>query len=250
MNRRIVGIMAAAAVALTLAGCGKKDQAASAPPAAPAAAAAPVAAPTGQDWTTTVTMTPEGGYRMGNPDAAVKLVEYASFTCPHCAAFENEAGDKVEAYVRKGTMSWEFRPFLLNAIDIPVSLLVRCQGPEPFFKLAEQVYAEQRNWEPKFQQLTPADQQRIGALPQNQQFAAIAKAGGLDQFFRMRGLPQAKADACLANTAEVDKLVKLRDRGTNQDGVTGTPTFIINGKLAEDTYSWDTLEPKLKGAGA
>jgi len=235
-------------LALALAGCGKKDDAAA--PAATQATAAPVAAPTGQNWTETVAATPEGGFRMGNPDAAVKLVEYASFTCPHCAAFEAEASEKIQALVQKGTLSWEFRPFLLNAMDVAPSLLVGCQGPGPFFKLAEQLYADQQNWALKYQGLSQADVQRIQSLPEAQQFAALAKAGGLDQFFAARGLPAAKAEACLTDKAAADRLVALRDRGTNQDKVTGTPTFLINGQTAADTFDWAALEPKLKAAGA
>ena len=193
--------------------------------------------------------TPEGGFRMGNPKAPVKLVEYASLTCPHCAAFSNESADRLRDYIRKGTVSWEFRTFVLNAIDISASLLARCQGPEPFFKLVEQTYAEQNNWVVKYQSLTDADSKRVGALPQGQQFLAIAQLGGLDGFFRARGLPAAKATACLTDRKAQDALVTLRDRGTNQDGVTGTPAFIVNGTLAADTYDWAALEPKLKAAG-
>ncbi len=244
--------IAAAALMLALGGCSKKGDTTTdaGTAAASTSAAAPVAPPAGQDWTTTVAATPEGGFRMGNPDAPVKLVEYASLTCPHCAAFANESADKVEGLVKKGTVSWEFRTFVLNAIDISASLLARCQGPQPFFKLVEQTYAEQHNWALKYQDLKPDDTKRISALPQDQQFLAIAKVGGLDQFFRSRGLPDAKATACLTDSKAQDALVALRDRGTNQDGVTGTPTFIVNGKLAEDTYDWKSLEPKLKAAGA
>ena len=240
----------AAALVLALCGCTKKAGTAADADSGTTASAAPVAAPAGQDWSTTVVATPEGGFRMGNPDAPVKLVEYASLTCPHCAAFANESADKVEALVKKGTVSWEFRTFVLNAIDISASLLARCQGPDPFFKLVEQTYAEQHNWAVKYQKLTPADTARVSALPQAQQFLAIAQVGGLDQFYRSRGLPDAKASACLTDQKAQDALVALRDRGTNQDGVTGTPTFIVNGKLAEDTYDWKSLEPKLRAAGA
>jgi protein-disulfide isomerase len=235
-------------LALALAGCGKKDEAAA--PAASQAMAAPVAAPAGQDWTETVVATPEGGFRMGNPEAAVKLVEYASFTCPHCAAFTTEASEKLQGLVRKGSLSWEFRPFLLNAMDVAPSLLVGCQGPGPFFKLTEQLYADQQNWAMKYQGLSQADVQRIQSLPEAQQFSALAKAGGLDQFFAARGLPAAKAEACLTDKAAADRLVALRDRGTNKDGVTGTPSFLINGTLAQDTFDWASLEPKLTAAGA
>ena len=72
------------ALALTVAACGEKT----ATPAGDAPAA--VAAPAGQNWVDTVTATPEGGFRMGNPNAKVKLVEYASLTCSHCAHFHTQ----------------------------------------------------------------------------------------------------------------------------------------------------------------
>jgi protein-disulfide isomerase len=247
---KTVRIISIAALALSLAACGKKDDTAAAPAATTTAEAPATPAAGGQNWAETVSATPEGGFRMGNPDAAVKFVEYASFTCPHCAAFEAEASEKLQAYVQKGTLSWEFRPFLLNAMDVAPSLLAGCQGAGPFFKLAEQVYADQQNWSMKYQALGQAEIQRIQALPETQQFSALAKAGGLDQFFAARGLPAAKAEACLTDKAAIDKLVALRGIGTDRDGVTGTPTFLINGTNAKDTYDWATLEPKLKAAGA
>lgn len=236
------------ALALALAGCGSNDETAA--PAEQATPAATVQAPAGQAWTDTVVATPEGGFRMGNPNASVKLVEYASFTCPHCAAFEGEASEKLQALVGKGTLSWEFRPFLLNAMDVAPSLLAGCQGPGPFFKLAEQLYADQQNWAMKYQTLSKEEIARIQGLSEGQQFLALAKAGGLDQFFGARGLTAAKAEACLTDKAAADRLVALRERGTNQDKVTGTPTFIINGTTAPETYDWAALEPKLKAAGA
>jgi protein-disulfide isomerase len=243
-------IVAGVALALALAGCGKKDEgaAASGTPAASTAAAVP--APAGQDWTETVVATPEGGFRMGNPDAAVKFVEYASFTCPHCAHFTEEAADKLHDYVRKGTLSWEFRPFLLNAMDLAPSLLVTCQGAGPAFRLAEQLYADQQNWAMKYQQLSQDEITRIQGLSETDQRVALAKAGGLDTFFGARGLPAAKAEACLTDKAAADKLVALRDLGTGRDGVTGTPSFVVNGTPAKTASDWATLEPVLTAAGA
>ncbi|MDB5689058.1 MAG: protein-disulfide isomerase-like protein [Sphingomonas bacterium] len=247
---KTVRIISIAALAMSLAACGKQNEDAAAPANTVAAEASAAPAAGGQNWTETVSVTADGGFRMGNPDAAVKLVEYASFTCPHCAAFEGEASEKLQAYVQKGTLSWEFRPFLLNAMDVAPSLLAGCQGPGPFFKLAEQLYADQPNWSMKYQGLAQAEIQRIQALPETQQFLALAKAGGLDQFFGARGLPAAKAEACLTDKAAIDKLVALRAIGTDRDGVTGTPTFLINGTNAKDTFDWASLEPKLKAAGA
>jgi protein-disulfide isomerase len=237
-----------AAIALLAAGCNKADTTASTAPGGSSALPAAVPPPSGQDWTETVSATPEGGFRMGNPDAKVKLVEYASLTCPHCAAFASESATGLTDQIRAGRVSYEYRNFMLNGIDVVASLLARCQGPGPFFKLVEQVYAEQPNWVPKFQQITPAEQARIQALPTDQQPLATAKAGQLIDFFRARGLPEAKAEACLTDKAGMDTLEALQKRGSEQDGVTGTPSFLINGKPVANVASWDLLKPQIDSA--
>lgn len=234
-----------AALALAVAGCDKKAE-----QAANSAAPVPViAAPAGQQWTEMVAATPQGGFLMGNPNAPVKLVEYASLTCPHCRDFSASATDPLKSkYVKTGQVSWEFRNFVLNSLDVSATLLARCQGAEPFFALTEQAYANQDAWVGRFNANGEAEMKRISTLPETQQFSALAKAAGLDQFFRERGLPQAKIDACLADPAGVKKIVELRDLGTNQDKVTGTPSFLINGTLQENVFDWLTLEPKLREA--
>ena len=73
----------------------------------------PVAAPNGGDWTKMVTQTPEGGFLMGNPQADVKLIEYGSMTCPHCAEFaEKDAPALIDKYVKSGRVSFEYRNFV------------------------------------------------------------------------------------------------------------------------------------------
>ena len=91
---------------------------------APAAPVAAVAAPAGQDWTQIVSKTADGGYVMGNPNAAIKLVEYGSRTCPTCGAF-GQTGMKPleEKYVKSGKVSYEFRDFLVHAPDLGVAAL-------------------------------------------------------------------------------------------------------------------------------
>jgi protein-disulfide isomerase len=233
-----------AALALAVAACDKKDAGA---PAGDAAAGPSIAPPAGQDWAEQVIQTPQGGFLVGNPDAPVKLVEYASLTCPHCRDFTAAAADPLrDKYVKTGQVSWEFRNFVLNPLDVAATLLVRCQGPGPYFKLSEQVYADQDNWVKTFNDAGEAELQRISTLPEDQQFVALAKAAGLDQFFRVRGLPEAKANACLTDKAALQQIVALRDMGANQDKVTGTPSFLINGELQENVFDWATLEPKLK----
>lgn len=228
-----------------LAACDKKSE-----ETPPAAQTAPVAAPAGMTWSDKVSVTPEGGYLMGNPDAPVKLVEYASLTCPHCRDFSRDAAVPLrEKYVDSGKVSWEFRSFALNPIDVAATLLATCQGPAPFFKLVEQNYLEQDKWVLPYQQLTKAQQDQLGALPPNQQFAGLAKAGGLDNFYRVRGLPAAKAEACLTDQKKIDAIVAMRDRGIKDDKVEGTPTFIINGTKVDQPPTWTALEPELKKAG-
>ena len=239
------GRFAMAGLALVAAGCDSKD--AAEPPAG--GNAAPIAAPAGQTWTEMVIATPQGGFLMGNPDAPVRLVEYASLTCPHCMEFTMAAGEPLrDKYIKTGLVSWEFRNFVLNPLDVAATLLTRCQGPGPFFKLTEQVYADQEDWVAKFNSAGEPELQRISTLPEAQQFPALTKAAGLDQFFRVRGLPEAKVNACLADKAGLDAIVGLRKLGSEVDKVTGTPSFLINGKLQDSVFDWATLEPKLRAA--
>lgn len=238
--------LALAAATLALAACGSEPAGNS---SAAAVTAAPVAAPAGTNWAETITATPDGGFLMGNPDARVKLVEYGAFSCSHCAEFSREATPALrDDYIAKGLVNWEFRPFLLSALDVPVSLLVQCQGAGPYFKLAEQVFAAQPEWMGKLQQATPAQQQALAGMAPAQVSAEIARLSGLDQFMRVRGLPAARADACLADTAAAEKLNQMRNVATERHGVTGTPAFLINGTTVPDTFDWKTLEPKLRAA--
>ncbi len=243
---RIAFRLAVATLALMAAGCNKTETAQA--PAGDNAATPAAPAPAGGNWAETVVATPEGGFRIGNPDAKAKLIEYGALTCPHCAAFQQESSKPLMDLVRSGKVSWEFRTFLLNGIDVPVSLLARCQGPGPFFTLIEQVYADQPNWIGKIQAMTPAEQAAIQATPPDQQPLAVAKAGGLLAFFGARGLPEGKATACLNDKAGLSALEAIVKRGTEVDGVTGTPSFVINGQPVKDVASWDLLKPKLDAA--
>ena len=102
-------------------------------PQADAAPARKAAAPAAVDWSKRVAATPEGGFVMGNPAAKVKVVEYGSLTCPHCAAFSNSAKAGLAARVRTGKVSFEFRNYVLNGIDVAATLVARCGGTARFF---------------------------------------------------------------------------------------------------------------------
>jgi protein-disulfide isomerase len=203
-----------------------------------------IAAPNNGDWSLSVVETPEGGYRMGNPEAPVKLVEYASITCPACGQF-SETGhtELVNDFVKSGQVSWEFRPYSVFPTDPGLFMLLRCQGPQPFFGLTEQLYAAQREWSDRAK---GAPAQQIEQMPIGQRPAAWVKATGLDQFFRQRGLPQSRQDACLADQATLQKLADIAALG-QREGVTGTPTFLINGEVVGVT-AWSALKPRLRAA--
>jgi protein-disulfide isomerase len=229
-----------------LAACGQSSDATK-----PSGLVAAIKPPAGTEWATTVVETPDGGMRMGNPNAPIKVVEYGSLSCSHCAEFSEKSAEPLKAnYISTGKVSYEFRNYVRDPMDLTATLLARCGGPGPFFPLVEQMFADQKNWFPKVQAIKPADQQAMAALPPAQQFAKFATIIGLDGFVRQRGISAEKANACLANQAESDKLVKMRDRANTEFNLAGTPTFILNGQVLTDAGTWESLEAKLKAAGA
>jgi protein-disulfide isomerase len=244
MKLSTLTVAGAAALALSLSGCNKNGAAGNQVSNAPIKQ---IAAPQG-DWTQTVSKTAEGGFLMGNPNAPVKLIEYASLSCPFCAAFDRDGVPTLrDKYVKSGQVSWEYRTYMNHPTDPAVTVLVHCQGPDTFFGLADQLYQTQEAWYGRVAGAPQAQLTQVQNLPPLQRNAALVKLAGLDEFFRQRGMPQAKIDACLADQGNLDKALAITERG-NKDGINGTPNFLINGKLVPDTSDWKTLEPVLRSA--
>jgi protein-disulfide isomerase len=217
--------------------------------AVPASAKAPAKAPAKPaaraDWTRTFSVTAQGGFRMGNPKAKIAVVEYGSLTCPHCRHFaETAVNPLVAQYVRTGKASYEFRPFILDGIDVAANLLARCSGPAPFFPMAADLYATQPMWRAR---ISDADMERFGALPQGQMMVGIAEQAGLILTGAAHGIAPAKARACLSDEAAAERLATMR-QAASASGVTGTPTLLVNGKVVP-AYDWTSLQPFLKRAG-
>ena len=235
-----------ALTALALAGCKKTADSGVSAPATPVASVAP---PAGKSWTDIVATTPEGGVRIGNPDAPVKFVEYASFTCPHCKHFEDQGSEALLSnYVSTGKVSWEFRSFLIHGPDAPVTLLMNCRGADPFFKLSQQLYATQDTWLTKLVNLPEDQQKELQGLAPVDQFKRMVNVMGLYSFMAARGLPKAQADACLADQKAIDALTAQQNRFQNDDQINSTPTFFINGQRQDEIADWAGLEPRLKAA--
>jgi len=212
----------------------------------------PVDPPKNGDWSTVFSQTAEGGFLMGNPNAAVKLVEFGSMTCPHCAEFDHEAMKPLtENYVKSGKVSLEFRNFVRDPFDVAASLVARCGGANSFFGLTRGLYADQREWIARIQSADQAAMNQIQALPPQQQFGEIAKIAGFQDWAAMRGLPAEKTAACLSNQAEVDRLVQMQNDAVSAYDLPGTPSFLLNGELVKiepGSTPWQQVEAKIKSA--
>jgi protein-disulfide isomerase len=237
----------AIALIVALGGCGDAAKTA-ATGASNAAAGAPAAAPVStRDWTKVVEATPEGGFRMGNPDAQVKVLEFASLTCPACAAFHMAGMTPLKnQYIAGGRVSYEFRNFVLNGADLAATLLARCQGASGFFPLADAFFTQQQGWLEPFTKLTAEDQRRLQALPPERQVAGFADAGQLDAFVRVRGLPRARYEACLADQQAIAQLERVQRDAVDRYNVRGTPTFVINGETLDGVLDWPSVETRIK----
>lgn len=209
--------------------------------------AAPALAKT--DWSNTIAATPEGGIRIGNPDARVKIVEYASYTCSHCKVFNETAVPAIKAkYIATGNVSLEQRSFVRNGPDFSASLLVACQAPRPALGLVEKLFADQDNWTKPFADMSSADAQIVQGLRADQQPAKMAELGGLTAWAEARGVPAAKQTACLNDKTAQDRLVASRNEAMTKHKLSGTPLFLLNGTAVAGVYDWGKLEPSVKAA--
>ncbi|WP_309621855.1 thioredoxin domain-containing protein [Novosphingobium sp.] len=246
-NRRLLLALAAAPLTLALAACGGGD-------AGPAAGdpLAKVAAPAGQKWEEVVNEGQDGGMILGNPQAPIKLVEYGSLSCPHCARFAQEAMQPLMTdFVASGRVSYEYRSFAIHPQDIPLTLLVKCAPKDAYFAMVEQVYT---NFEAMNAPLgDPAVQQRAEAAskaPPATRFVAISDALGFTSFFAARGIAADQANVCLSNLDNA-KAVAENAKKYGAAGISSTPTFEINGNRIEgDNSTWPKVSEALRRAGA
>ena len=208
--------------------------------------------PAARDWTRVAVRTPEGGVRLGNPAAVVKLIEYGSITCPHCAAFANEGGTAgLYAHVRTGRVSWEYRPYMIFPTDPGMFAALNCLAPGQYFGAVEQLYATQRDWASRVQAYIEANRTQLQAMGPTQLAVALFRASQVEALFRAHGLAPAQAQACMANEANLRRVAEITRTGNQRYGVQGTPTFFINGtQAAGQVEFFNQLEPQLIRAGA
>lgn len=200
------------------------------------------------NWVRTLARTEAGGYLMGNPDAPVKLIEYASLTCSHCADFHETAMAELKGkYIATGEVSYELRNFFLNPADIAATLLARCSTPEAFFALTDAFFERQQSWLEPFTKVEQAQLDRLQTLPPNEAMAEYAELGNLGQFVQARGIPASKVRACLTDQEELNTLDQIRQTGIQEHEVTGTPSFVLDGEPVP-FRGWSDLKSKLDDA--
>ncbi len=176
-----------------------------------AAATAAMTPALAQEATTTEAAAPVvKDFSLGSPDAKVKLVEYASFTCPHCANFHATTfKDLKKDYIDTGKVHFTLREVYFDRYGLWAALIARCGGEMKYFGIHDMLFDQQQDW----------------AASENPQ-EVVEK---LKTIGRAAGLEDAAMDACLNDTANAEALIKQFQTNFEADGVEGTPTLFING---------------------
>jgi protein-disulfide isomerase len=219
--------------------------------AAPVRRAAPhrVVRPAVTDWTKMVVATPDGGYRVGNPNAQVKVVEFFSFTCPHCAAFASEGTPPlIQTYVSTGKVSFEIRSALRDAVDLVAALSARCAAPPQYFATVEDIMTNQADWEQKAIAWVPDHRDELNGPKRASALASLVQNIGITQIMGRHGVTPAKLAPCLDSKPTQDILEKTTNDAWNVRKISGTPGFMLNDTLQPDIHDWKTLEPAIQAA--
>ncbi|MEO1421531.1 MAG: DsbA family protein [Pseudomonadota bacterium] len=148
---------------------------------------------------------------IGDENAPVTIIEYASFTCPHCATFHEAVYPQIrENYVDTGKVKFVFREVYFDRYGLWAGMLARCDGGSRYFGIVDRLFKQQAEWSRAGE---PADV-----------VAAMRKIGAT------AGLTKEQMDSCLQNGAMAKALVEEYQKNAEADNVRGTPQFVINGR--------------------
>ncbi|MDP9057065.1 MAG: DsbA family protein [Pseudomonadota bacterium] len=193
-----------------------------------------------------VTVTADGAHLLGDPAAKIKLTEYISYTCPHCAHFNQESEAVLRMnFVASGKGSVEVRPYIRNPIDMAAALLVDCGGAAHFIRLHDTMLNTQTEWLAKAAALNDTQRQRWENGPIAGRMRAIASDLGLYAIMENNGFSQPQIDHCLNDDAAMKRLAAQTEAAVNA-GIEGTPGFAIDGVVLAGTYDWAMLAPQLQ----
>ncbi len=150
-------------------------------------------------------------FTLGNPDAPVKLVEYASFTCPHCAHFAETVFKPLKAeYIDTGKVHFTLREVYFDRYGLWAAMMARCGGDLKYFPVTETLFATQNEW-----------------AGTNDPTAAVAN---LRKIGLASGMTAEQLDQCMTDAPMADAMVKRFEANMQADGVDGTPTLFLNGQ--------------------
>lgn len=197
------------------------------------------------NWTTVVKAT-DGGHLIGNPNAKVKLIEFVSYTCPHCAHFAQDGDGALQlAYVAPGKVSVEVRHVVRDAIDLTAAMLTNCGPVAKFPRNHAAFMLSQKDWIPVAINATKAQQQRWYSGPDAARRRAIASDFGFYDIMARRGYERTEVDRCLADEATAKSMAATSAADTAKWDIPGTPSFAINGVLLSGTHDWSMLQPQI-----
>ncbi|MFC0217235.1 protein-disulfide isomerase [Pseudochelatococcus lubricantis] len=166
---------------------------------------------------------PLGDVTLGADDAKVTVIEYASLTCSHCAAFHNEtfAAFK-EKYIDTGKVKFILREFPLDDLALLGFMLARFRGNDKFYAVTDLLFTQQgKTW------AKPGDQKPLDSLLQT---------------LRQAGITQEDFDATIKDRKLYDGIIAVRERAASEFGINATPTFFINGKRYPGALSLSDLD--------
>lgn len=150
-------------------------------------------------------------FSVGSADAPVKITEYASFTCPHCATFHANVWPQLKAeYIDTGKVHFTYREVYFDRYGLWAAMVARCGGEMRYFGIVDMLFDQQQEW-------AASDDPNVvvGNL------STIGKAAGLDD---------ASLESCLKDGAKAEAMVAHFEKNMEADGIEGTPSFIINGE--------------------
>jgi len=163
---------------------------------------------------------------LGDKDAPVLIIEYSSFTCPHCATFHTEVLPKLKAdYINSGKVLLEYREVYFDGPGLWAGLLARCQGNQKYFPMIDLIFKKQKDW-------ARGNRDEI--------------INGLLSVGRQSGLTDEKSKMCMEDSTLAEKLIEIFKQNTSADGISSTPSFVINGELMQN-MSYDELKKIIEG---
>ncbi len=202
--------------------------------------------PAARNWNLAVAILPSGSHLLGNPAAGVKLVEFVSYTCPHCSHFELQADAPLRVtYVHNGKLSVEVRHLVRDPVDLTAAMLTNCGPKEKFFLNHAAIMRSQPTWIRPLDKPTAAQLARWTTADRVTRSRAIANDFQFYAIMETRGYDRTAVDRCIADQAMAERLSKMTADAAAL-GVAKTPSFLLNDLLLFGTHDWEMLRPQIE----